>query len=183
MESKKDISVVNIVVTASLGQPIPLEKMVAALANVEYNPETFPGLIKKIKSPTTSILVFRSGRIVCTGAKTREKVRESINVLLKDLEKINIKIKIEPEIRVTNVVAAGSINRDLNLNKLAMSLRNTEYEPEQFPGLVYKIFHSETLKPTFLLFSNGKIVCAGLKDEKDKDKAVDLLLENLDKVM
>jgi len=181
--AKKDISIVNIVVTASLGHQIPLEKMAASFSGAEYNPEVFPGLVYKIKEPATSILVFRSGRIVCTGAKTRDKVKESVNKLIKDLKKISIDIKTEPEIRVTNVVASGSIEMDLNLNKLAMSLRNTEYEPEQFPGLVYKIFHSETLKPTFLLFSNGKIVCAGLKDEKDKDQAVDLLINSLKKVV
>ena len=69
---------------------------------------------------------------------------------------------------------------DLNLNTLAMKLDNTEYEPEQFPGLVYKLMEA---KATFLLFSNGKIVCTGTKSEEMVHKAIDMLLINLNKVM
>ncbi|MBT4697426.1 TATA-box-binding protein, partial [Candidatus Woesearchaeota archaeon] len=83
-----------------------------------------------------------------------------------------------------NIVASGSIGRDLNLNVLAMKLENTEYEPEQFPGLVYKLKgylpEDQTQKATFLLFSNGKIVCTGTKSEDQVDLAVDKLIENLD---
>ena len=67
----------------------------------------------------------------------------------------------------------------LNLNVLAMKLENTEYEPEQFPGLVYKI---PELKATFLLFSNGKVVCTGTKSEDAVNKALDKLIDNLKKV-
>ena len=69
---------------------------------------------------------------------------------------------------------------DLNLNTLAMKLENTEYEPEQFPGLVYKL---TAAKATFLLFSNGKIVCTGTKSEKEVHAALDKLIENLKRVM
>ena len=68
---------------------------------------------------------------------------------------------------------------DLNLNNLAMTLDNTEYEPEQFPGLVYKL---RDAKATFLLFSNGKIVCTGTKTEKEVHEAVEKLIQSLKKV-
>ena len=72
---------------------------------------------------------------------------------------------------------------DLNLNELATKLRNVEYEPEQFPGLVYKLPATKSSpQATFLLFSNGKIVCTGTKSEKDVHAAVDVLVENLKKV-
>ncbi len=177
--TKKQIEIVNIVVSSSLEHDIPLEKMAATLSNTEYNPEQFPGLVIRIKEPKTSALIFSSGKIVCTGAKNLESVRESINKIIKSLEKIKIKITVEPEINIQNMVAAGSIGMDLNLNQLAMKLDNTEYEPEQFPGLVYKI---PSLKATFLLFSNGKIVCTGTKSEDEVHKAVDKLIENLKKV-
>jgi transcription initiation factor TFIID TATA-box-binding protein len=175
----KHVQIVNIVVSSSLEHDIPLEKMAATLSNTEYNPEQFPGLVMRIKEPKTSALIFSSGKIVCTGAKNLEEVRESINKIIKSLEKIKIKITIEPEINIQNMVASGEIGMDLNLNQLAMKLDNTEYEPEQFPGLVYKI---PSLKATFLLFSNGKIVCTGTKSEKEVHNAVEKLIENLKKV-
>ena len=174
----REISVVNIVVSASLGHDIPLEKMAATLSNTEYNPEQFPGLVIRIKEPKTSALIFSSGKIVCTGARSMDKVHESIRKIMKSLEKINIKIKEEPEVNIQNIVAAGSVGMALNLNVLAMKLDNTEYEPEQFPGLVYKLPEQ---KATFLLFSNGKVVCTGTKSEAEVEKALDKLIENLKK--
>ncbi|HLD89339.1 MAG TPA: TATA-box-binding protein [Candidatus Nanoarchaeia archaeon] len=177
--AKKEITVVNIVVSASLQHDIPLEKMAATLSNTEYNPEQFPGLVMRIKEPKTSALIFSSGKIVCTGARSMDKVEESIKKIIKSLEKIGIKITIKPEIKIQNIVASGSVGMDLNLNVLAMKLENTEYEPEQFPGLVYKI---PAAKATFLLFSNGNVVCTGTKSEAEVHHALDKLIENLKKV-
>ena len=174
----REINVVNIVVSAALGHDIPLEKMAATLSNTEYNPEQFPGLVIRIKDPKTSALIFSSGKIVCTGARTMANVRESIRKIIKSLEKINVKIKAEPEVNIQNIVAAGSVGMALNLNIVAMKLENTEYEPEQFPGLVYKLPEQHA---TFLLFSNGKIVCTGTKSEAEVHKALDKLIENLKK--
>ena len=100
----RDIKIVNIVVSSSLGHDIPLEKMAATLSNTEYNPEQFPGLVIRIKEPKTSALIFSSGKIVCTGARTIDKVQESIKKIIKSLEKINIKITIKPEIKIQNTI-------------------------------------------------------------------------------
>ena len=178
-ESKREIKVVNIVISTSLKHDIPLEKMAATLSNTEYNPEQFPGLVIRVKEPKTSALIFSSGKVVCTGARSMDKVEESIKKIIKSLEKIGIKITIKPEIKIQNIVASGSVGMDLNLNTLAMKLENTEYEPEQFPGLVYKL---AAAKATFLLFSNGKVVCTGTKSEKEVHAALDKLIENLKRV-
>ncbi|MEM3373818.1 MAG: TATA-box-binding protein [Candidatus Woesearchaeota archaeon] len=180
-EKKEDrhIEIVNIVVSTSLEHDIPLEKLAATLSNTEYNPEQFPGLVIRIRDPKTSALIFSSGNVVCTGAKSMEKVEQSIDKIIKSLKKIGINITIKPVISIQNMVASGSIGMDLNLNVLAMKLDNTEYEPEQFPGLVYKL---DEAKATFLLFSNGKIVCTGTKSEKEVHEAVDKLIINLKKV-
>ncbi len=182
MAKKNDdeLKIVNIVGTTGLEHDIPLEKMAAALPNTEYNPEQFPGLVIRIRQPKTSALIFRSGKVVITGAKSMEEMKETVNAIKKHLEKINVKITVDPDITVQNVVASGNINMDLNLNVLAVKLRNTEYEPEQFPGLVYNL---DGGKATFLLFSNGKIVCTGTKGREEIEKAVEKLKENLKKVM
>lgn len=173
---KKEVEIVNIVVSTNLEHPIPLEKMAATLSNTEYNPEQFPGLVIRIKEPKTSALIFSSGNVVCTGARTMAQVDEAIQQIIKSLEKINVTITVKPVIAVQNIVASGSIGMKLNLNTLAMRLENTEYEPEQFPGLVYKLNEA---KATFLLFSNGKVVCTGTKSEKEVHKAMDMLIDRL----
>lgn len=106
------------------------------------------------------------------------KVKDSINAIIKNIEKIKIKIKSHTPIKVQNMVGSGSVGLDLNLNNLTMTLENTDYEPEQFPGLVYKL---PGTRATFLLFSNGKIVCTGTKSEKDLRDAVIKLIGVLKK--
>ncbi len=177
--NKSKIKIQNIVVSTSLEHDIPLIKLAEVLPNTEYNPEQFPGLVMRIKTPKTSALIFSSGKVVCTGAKSISKVKESIQKIIENLRKIRIKIKIKPKINIQNMVASGTINMDLNLNSLAMKLENTEYEPEQFPGLVYKL---PGTRATFLLFSNGKIVCTGTRSETKLREAVAKLITNLRKL-
>ena len=173
---RTEIKIQNIVATTDLKHDIPLIRLAEVLPNTEYNPEQFPGLVMRIKEPKTSALIFSSGNVVCTGAKSLTKVKESIQQIIKNLQKINIRIKIKPQISVQNMVASGNIRMDLNLNELALKLENTEYEPEQFPGLVFKLKGTHA---TFLLFSNGKIVCTGTKSEVKLREAVALLVKVL----
>ena len=176
--TKKEIKLQNIVATCSLGKDVPLVKLAETLPNTEYNPEQFPGLVMRIKEPKTSALIFSSGNIVCTGAKSMKKVKESIQVIIKNVAKVGVKVTTKPQIKVQNMVASGDIGIALNLNQLAMQLENTEYEPEQFPGLVYKLAGT---RATFLLFSNGKIVCTGTRSEDKLREAVDKLVQILKK--
>jgi transcription initiation factor TFIID TATA-box-binding protein len=180
VKGQKEIEIVNIVVSTSLETDVPLEKMVATLPNTEYNPEQFPGLVLRIKDPKTSALIFSSGKVVCTGARTLADVDRSIEQIIINLKKIDIEVKIKPEITVQNIVASGSIGMPLNLNFLGIRLPNTEYEPEQFPGLVHKL---RGTRATFLLFSNGKIVCTGTRTEQEVHDATDKLIENLEKML
>jgi len=166
----------NIVATASLGKPIPLTKLARTQPNTEYNPETFPGLVLRVKEPKSAVLVFSSGNIVCTGTKSTRQVRQVIDAVIKQLRKINVNITTKPKIIVQNIVASGTINLKLNLNFLALEMENTEYEPEQFPGLVYKLVDPTA---TFLLFSNGKLVCTGTKNKKELDNSMIQLLKNV----
>lgn len=176
--SKKESSykIQNIVATASLGKPVPLTKLARTQPNTEYNPETFPGLVLRIKEPKSAVLVFSSGNLVCTGTKSVSQVREVIDAVIKQLKKINVVITTKPKITVQNIVASGNIDLKLNLNFLALEMENTEYEPEQFPGLVYKLIEPNA---TFLLFSNGKLVCTGTKNKAQLEESMDMLLKNV----
>jgi len=163
MEYKTSHKIQNIVATTSLGKDVPLTKLAKTIPNTEYNPEQFPGLVLRVKEPKSAVLVFSSGNLVCTGTKSISQVKEVIEQVIKTLKKINVKITDKPKITVQNIVASGHINMMLNLNYLSLELENTEYEPEQFPGLVYKL---EDPTATFLLFSNGKLVCTGTKNNQ-----------------
>ena len=166
----------NIVATASLGKPVPLTKLARTQPNTEYNPETFPGLVLRIKEPKSAVLVFSSGNLVCTGTKSTTQVRQVIDAVIKQLKKINVNITTVPKITVQNIVASGTIDLKLNLNFLALEMENTEYEPEQFPGLVYKLVEPNA---TFLLFSNGKLVCTGTKNKEQLEDSMKQLLKNV----
>ncbi len=175
-KSESTYKIQNIVATASLGKPVPLTKLARTQPNTEYNPQTFPGLVLRVKEPKSAVLVFSSGNLVCTGTKSVTQVNEVIQAVIKQLKKINVKITTKPKITVQNIVASGEINLKLNLNFLALEMENTEYEPEQFPGLVYKLIEPNA---TFLLFSNGKLVCTGTKNKKQLDESMSQLLKNV----
>jgi transcription initiation factor TFIID TATA-box-binding protein len=174
--SKASLKVQNIVATTSLNVPVSLTKLARSQSNTEYNPETFPGLVLRIKKPKSAVLVFSSGNLVCTGTKSIGQVKQVIDSVIKQLRKINVKVKEKPKINVQNIVASGSINIMLNLNLLALKLENTEYEPEQFPGLVYKLAEPTA---TFLLFTNGKLVCTGTKNRKQLEESMRQLQKNV----
>jgi len=166
---KDSLKIQNIVATTSLGKDVPLTKLAKTLSNTEYNPEQFPGLVLRVKEPKSAVLVFSSGNLVCTGTKSIAQVKEVIKEVIKQVRKVGVKVTIVPKITVQNIVASGSINVNLNLNFLALELENTEYEPEQFPGLVYKL---DEPNATFLLFSNGKLVCTGTKNREQLEDSM-----------
>ena len=171
-----DLKVQNIVATTSLGKEVSLTKLARSQSNTEYNPEQFPGLVLRIEKPKSAVLVFSSGNLVCTGTKSVAQVKEVIKAVIKQIAKIGVKITQVPKITVQNIVASGSIELNLNLNVLALQLENTEYEPEQFPGLVYKL---DEPTATFLLFSNGKLVCTGTKNKQQLEESMEKLNKNI----
>ena len=176
MRQKTSLKIQNIVATTSLGKEVPLTKLAKTIQNTEYNPEQFPGLVLRIKEPKSAVLVFSSGNLVCTGTKSIAQVRLVIEQVIKTLKKINVKVTDKPKITVQNIVASGNININLNLNFLALALENTEYEPEQFPGLVYKLVQPTA---TFLLFSNGKLVCTGTKNNEQLEDSMSQLIKRI----
>ncbi len=168
-QGKSNLRVENIVATTSLGKEVPLTKLARTQSNTEYNPEQFPGLVLRVEKPKSAVLVFSSGNLVCTGTKSIAQVKQVIDAVIKQIAKIGVKVTTKPKITVENIVASGSIDLNLNLNVLALQLENTEYEPEQFPGLVYKL---EQPPATFLLFSNGKLVCTGTKNKQQLEDSM-----------
>ncbi len=166
-----DIRIENVVATTSIGRDLDLKAIALALDNAEYEPEQFPGVVYRIKAPKTATLLFRSGKLVCTGAKSIDDVHKAISIVVKILEGAGIRVDKNPKIDIQNIVASSDLHTELNLNAIAISLGldRVEYEPEQFPGLVYRI---DKPKVVALLFGSGKIVCTGAKKESDIGDAV-----------
>ena len=158
--------------STSLGTELDLPGIAISLEGAEYEPERFPGLIYRLKDPKTATLLFRSGKVVCTGAKSVEQVKVAIDKVIKQLEKVGIHIKTEPKIEIQNIVASSDLGQSINLNAIAITLglERVEYEPEQFPGLVYRL---DVPKVVLLLFGSGKLVCTGARKPQDVEDAVD----------
>ncbi len=170
----------NVVVSANVHRELPLEKLSNQLDNAEYNPETFPGLIFKIENPKASSLLFSSGKIICTGTKSLEEAKQAIYKIIDELGKVELPCEGDPEIEVQNMVASGCVGGKLNLNEIVFKFDNTEYEPEQFPGLVYKLTNASKLQNiTFLLFGTGNIVITGARNSDEIMDSVYFLREQL----
>jgi transcription initiation factor TFIID TATA-box-binding protein len=173
-----EIKIENVVATTSVGRDLDLKAIALALDNAEYEPEQFPGVVYRIKKPKTATLLFRSGKLVCTGAKSIEDVHLAIKIVIKMVEEAGIQVDKNPKIQVQNIVASSDLHTELNLNAIAISLGldRVEYEPEQFPGLVYRI---DEPKVVALLFGSGKIVCTGAKKVSDIEEAVEKIYHEL----
>jgi transcription initiation factor TFIID TATA-box-binding protein len=178
-EARKTIKIENVVASTAIGQEIDLKSLTISMEGADYDPEQFPGLVYRTKEPKTAALIFRSGKIVCTGAKSIEDVDRGLKKVFKKMGDVGIKVAGSPEITVQNIVASADLGSVLNLNAIAigLGLENIEYEPEQFPGLVYRI---DKPKVVVLLFGSGKLVVTGGKKPSDAEDAVDRIVRELE---
>ena len=158
-----DITVVNVVASASLDQKIDLLAILKVFRNVEYRPKQFPGLVFRLKRPKTATLIFGSGKMVCTGAKSEKMARRAVNKVVRELKNNGIIILGKPKIVIQNMVASANLHGSIDLETAADILDNVMYEPEQFPGLIYRMKDPKTV---LLLFASGKLVCTGAKSEE-----------------
>ncbi len=171
-QNKATVSIENVVASATLNQKVDLNSVVKGYPGVEYRPEQFPGLVFRLKRPKTATLIFHSGKMVCTGAKSEKEARRAVIKVIKELKKGGIIIIGKPELKIQNIVASGILGGLVDLEKAAYTLEHTMYEPEQFPGLIYRMVEP---KVVILLFASGKLVCTGAKKEEDVYVAVDKL--------
>jgi transcription initiation factor TFIID TATA-box-binding protein len=164
--SEFSVKVENVVVFATLGIDVPLERISRQLEAAEYAPESFPGVIYRIKDPMVASLIFSSGKIVCTGARSIDNAKVAVERVIGDLRKLGLKIPNEYDLRVENIVASTQIEakEKLDLEQIAFTLENSEYEPESFPGLVFRLSEPRV---AFLLFGTGKIICTGSRNKDD----------------
>jgi transcription initiation factor TFIID TATA-box-binding protein len=174
---RRFINIENVVATAALHQNIDLTSIVRIFPGVEYRPEQFPGLVYHLKKPKTTSLLFSSGKMVCTGAKSERQARKAVMNVVEELKRNGVVILSKPETRIQNMVASVGLGGRVDLEKATYSLKRTMYEPEQFPGLIYRM---PDPKVVILIFSTGKLVCTGAKKEEEVHRAVANLRDTLE---
>lgn len=168
--SKPLIEIVNVVASASIEQNLDLDEIQKKFLNVEYNPNQFPGAVFRIENPKSTILLFRTGKMVCTGTKSEKLAVKAINLTVSKLRRS--KIKKDAVITIQNIVASINLGGRVHLERTARRLPRSMYEPEQFPGVIHRMIDPKTV---ILIFASGKLVCTGAKTEKDVYRSVNNL--------
>lgn len=181
MEERYKIEIVNVVVSAEIGKNIDLNKIANEVKDAEYKHKQFPGLVLRVKDPKAATLIFRSGKVICTGSKSVEEANRAVRQAVKIISKLGIPVSLEPEVKVQNLVATADLGVFFNLHAIAigLGLENIEYEPEQFPGLIYRLNKPRVV---MLVFPSGKIVITGGKSVEAVVKAVEVISEELSSI-
>jgi transcription initiation factor TFIID TATA-box-binding protein len=171
-----EVQIENIVATVILEHPIDLSLIETKLPEVDYNPDQFPGLVYRLEQPKITALIFKSGKMVVTGAKSVNQLVFAVKKILKTLINKGIPIQGKPQIQIQNIVASANLGAIIDLERAALALPGSMYEPEQFPGLIYRM---EKPIVVLLIFSSGKMVITGAKREEEVVKAVNSIYERL----
>jgi len=174
---KASVSIVNVVASVNLNQTLDIDSIVKAFPNVEYRPERFPGAVFKLKKPRTANLIFNTGKMVCVGATSERQVKSAVMKVVQELKDNGILIVGSPSIRIVNIVASASLGGRIDVEKAVYILDRIMYEPEQFPGGVYRM---EDPKVVILLYTNGKVVVTGARTEDEVYEAVESLQHGLE---
>ena len=159
----------NIVLSVTYeGTEFNLNKLVRSLDGARYDPELFAAIIYKSEDPRASFLIFASGKMNCVGARSMNDAKLAIKKLTRKIRKAHIKVKSAPKVEIQNIVASIDFGRKFDLERIASRFENTEYNPEVFPGLVFRL---DDPKVVLLLFVSGKGVCAGAKSVRSVKRA------------
>src|SRR3990170_2389002 len=149
-KSKAIISIENVVASAALNQKVDLNAVVKSFPGVVYRPEQFPGLVFRLKKPKTATLIFNSGKMVCTGAKSEKESRRAVMTVVKELKKGGIIIISKPELKIQNIVACISFTEAWR-NKTSYSTNNIPHRSKVEHACIrkqWKVFYpssSETM--------------------------------------
>lgn len=150
----------NIVSTVNLSCKLDLKKIALHARNAEYNPKRFAAVIMRIREPRTTALIFSSGKMVCTGAKSEEDSRLAARKYARIIQKLGFIAKFL-DFKIQNMVGSCDVKFPIRLEGLVLThSKFSSYEPELFPGLIYRM-----VKPriVLLIFVSGKVVLTGAK--------------------
>jgi len=172
------VRIENVVASASLGVKLDLPSIARSIDGAEYVPERFPGLICHVQQPKTAMLLFESGKAVCTGGKSLNQAEATVRTIAELVRRSGQPIPKDPKLLVQNIVATADLGSEINLTSVAVTLGldRVEYEPEQFPGLICRIAEPRVV---VLLFGSGRLVCTGARRPADVQIAVESIKREL----
>jgi len=160
----------NIVCTVNLACKLDLKKIALQARNAEYNPKRFAAVIMRIRDPRTTALIFSSGKMVCTGAKSEDQAKLAARKYARIVQKLGFPAKFL-DFKIQNMVGSCDVRFPIRLEGLVLTHSQfSSYEPELFPGLIYRM-----VKPriVLLIFVSGKVVLTGAKVRSEIYEAFD----------
>lgn len=183
MGKEDEIKIENIVTNAKIAEKFDLPWLESKLPGAEYKKKKFPGLVYRIEKPKGAFLLFSTGKAVGTGFRSLEEINEAVSQLMSQLRKLGVKNLVDkPQFVVQNIVASADLHTefvDLDTIAVSLGLENVEYEPEMFPGLVYRIYDP---KSVLLIFGSGKVIITGCKNAEDCARALKVLRRDLSSI-
>jgi transcription initiation factor TFIID TATA-box-binding protein len=172
----------NIVGSLRLERELDLQALSSDLENTDYHLETYPSMIYRgVPYNSVSVLTPSSGRLAIVGAKIKEDLLTGTQHFLDALRDFGIDVeKTVDDLTSQNIVSTIDLGVELDLAvvAVALELENTEYEPKQFPGLIYRSF----VNATVLIFTSGKCVITGAKTYSEVLEARDEVVNRLEEI-
>ncbi|TFH29429.1 MAG: TATA-box-binding protein, partial [Promethearchaeota archaeon] len=138
------LQIENIVATINIHIPIDLNHLLQLFHDVEKK-DNFPGVITKFTKPKATLLIFSSGKIVMTGVRLENHIPLIVEKILKKFKLAGIHAEETPEVKIENMVGRADFKTKINLDTSSLVLERAIYEPEVFPGLIYKVINPEKI--------------------------------------
>ena len=184
------IKIQNVVATFAFKSELDLERIYKSFAEERFFETVsdrrfnFRLVAIRMKEPRMSLLIYKTGKVVCAGAKTIKDAEQSAGYLPDRFRKVGLNIQLKTNAKVENIVATADLNISIDLERLMNKTEKEKqfhiiYEPEQFPAAIVKFPVVENSEATVLLFNSGKLVCVGLTTYSHIQKAIELLISKL----
>ncbi len=171
------VHIEDVTAVAKLRTDIPVDKLFAEEEAKSYETESFPGAVYRVKEPKAVALIFSSGRVVCTGAKSVRDADEAMRKVLDRLRGLGVAVPKKVEVEIDKIVAAFRMKEGVDLAAVSKGLEGSRYEPERFPGIIYS---TEEPRMDFIILSSGRIICTGARSIKDIQSSVKALKAKLE---
>jgi len=178
IKPEESLHIENIVASTQVADYLDLRVLSSKIKDADYDWKRFPGVVLRMQNPKITALIFSSGKVVLTGAKSTGALSQGLMVLSDKLRSLGFDIFKKPAYSVQNIVTTGDLGNAINLNEAAigLNLEKIEYEPELFPGLIYRL---ENPKVVILLYSSGKLIIIGCKTPDDAKAALQKIIFQL----
>jgi transcription initiation factor TFIID TATA-box-binding protein len=173
-----DLKIENIVGNIQVARTLDLEKIFEFFPNTKYDPDEAPSLVVKFDDPKSVVMIFKNGKVVFSGIKRFEDTEKIKSIICDKLNHSGIKTYKDPEIKIQNIITSTDIENEINLSKIVKSINKFQYNPEEFPGLVYISPNQNTV---ILLFHSGKIIGNGIELE-EISTTIDRIMEEITSV-